>query len=99
MLVGDGRAVLAASHKALCIGTKQLGRCGSSYILGVMMVSHPHYPSGEAGFIALIETRLVSSAKKAVRFSAPSRTARWDVADHELVYLRLQRGRRSRSWR
>jgi hypothetical protein len=87
MLVGDGRAVLVASHKALCIGTKQLGRCSSDYILGVMMVSHPHYPSGEAGFIGLIDAKLVSSAKKAVRHSASSRTARWDVASHEPVYL------------
>lgn len=76
MLVGDGRAVLAASHKTLCICTKQLGRCGSNYILEVMMVSHIHYPSGEAGFIGLMDTELVSSAKKAARLSAPGRTAR-----------------------
>src|ERR1700677_1878849 len=52
-----------------------------------MMDSHPHYPSGEAGFIGLIDSKLVSSAKKAARHSAPSRTARCDVADHALVYL------------
>jgi hypothetical protein len=62
VLVGDEQVVLAGSHKAVCIGTKQLGGCGSVYIPGVAIVSHLNYPSGEAGFIGFMEAKLDSGA-------------------------------------
>jgi hypothetical protein len=40
MLAGDGQVVLAGSYEAARIGTKQLGRCGSTYILRVITADH-----------------------------------------------------------
>jgi hypothetical protein len=62
MLIGDGQVVLAGSHKAVGVGTKQLSRCDSFYIVGVAIVSHLNELSGEAGFIGCIDAKLALSA-------------------------------------